>query len=48
MAEGTGDPVNYTEIDISPAGGLWTGAIYNPTGHAPSCPTKKPCTGALP
>ncbi len=42
-AEGVDDPVNYTEIDLSPAGGLWAGAIYNPTGLHPLNTTLLDC-----
>ncbi len=37
VGEHTDDPLNYTEIDVSPANGLWAGLVLSPLA----------CVGAL-
>ena len=41
LAPGLDVPINYTEIDVSPAGALWVGRIHNPTGLHPVNTTSK-------
>ena len=43
VAAGNGDAINYTEIDVSPRGALWAGAIHNPTGLHPVNTTVLDC-----
>eukprot|EP01012_Entosiphon_sulcatum_P066231 TRINITY_DN95359_c0_g1_i1.p1 TRINITY_DN95359_c0_g1~~TRINITY_DN95359_c0_g1_i1.p1 ORF type:complete len:231 (-),score=33.50 TRINITY_DN95359_c0_g1_i1:2-673(-) len=44
IAPGLQDPVNYTEIDLSPKNALWGGHIFNPSGKTPQNTTMIPCT----
>lgn len=41
LAAGTADPIDYFELEVSPRGVLWDGAIHNPTSRREDRETDK-------